>query len=208
MTFQRNFYCFLPGRIIISRFRPSFNRFFSQGIIYLALKETTIHHRPLIKILPRIWRSYDCLYLTIFISHNQLCQQRLTVTKEIPVFSGISCSSAPPSFGQNCSNGILPFRNQFCHIVHLIQMRFIILCHTRIKIVLSHTLSVEIYFINTPGSHIQTRLTNLMGGSHKLRTQHRHSVTAGILYIALLCAIQQFSIQGDRSYSGNCEYPF
>ena len=199
MTSKRDFYSFLPGRIIVSRFRPSFNRFFSQGIIDLSLKETAIHHRALIEIFPRIWRSYDCLYLSIFISHNQLCQQRLTVAKEIPVFSGISRSSAPPSFGQNCSNGILTFRNQRRHIVHLIQMRFIILCHAWVKIILSYALSIEIHFINTSGSHIQTCFTNLTGRSFKLRTQHRHSITAGILYIALLCAIQQFSIQGDRS---------
>ena len=199
MTSKRDFYSFLPGRIIISRFRPSFNRFFPQGIIYLSLKETTIHHWSLIKILPRIRRSYNRLYLSILISHNQLRQQRLTVAKEIPVFSGISRSSAPPSFGQNCSNGILTFRNQLRHIVHLIQMRFIILCHARIKIVLSHALSIEIHFINTTRGNIQTGLPNLMGGSLKLRTQHRHSVTTGILYIALLYAIQLCSIQGYRS---------
>ena len=201
MIFQRHFHRRLPRRIFVTRARPSGDCLFLPGIIDFSLKETAIHHRSLVEILPCVRRSDHRLLLSILVRHYQLGQQRLTVAEEVPVFSGISGTSAPPAFGQHRTQCILPSLYQLRHVVHLIQVCFIILCHARIEIILSYPLPVEIHLINTAGSDIQPCFPDFIRNGRKFRTQHRHGIAARVLHIPFPPPFQSGRIQCHGSQS-------
>ncbi|MNG11844.1 hypothetical protein D3C84_954120 [compost metagenome] len=128
----------MPTRSVIFCCTPAFNCFFFLCIINFTLKKAAVFYRTIIKIGPCFRITGDNFFGSIGIGNYQFCQHRLTITKKVPVFSNIATATTPPAFSKNGSQYIISFLNIGRNVIRLVQMSFIVLRESGIKIIVSN----------------------------------------------------------------------